>query len=224
MKKIGAWILNHAVLVLAILTFGITFIVIGCVILSSRLSYNAYEQRYNEIDLEVRSQSPAQPKYIEIDNSFKSSRKKKLQFGADELTVTTTQDNYLIDNYIDLTEKGGSISIKLDLEEKSFVDIDFEIATEYYKAASNEDEEDENSIKDLLSNVQFIVNGETMEEVVDLPNDGWQHLVMMGFALPQGEVSVEIKSLSNKQALMPQLKQMTFFSNQALSVVEEAAA
>ena len=191
--------------------------------LNSHNAYIAYEKQFNQTDLEVRSVSAAQPKLIEMNDAFKSEYKNKLSFNADELTVSTTQEEYLNGDYIDLTEKGGSISVKLSLEEKSFVDIDFEIATEYVKAASG-NEEEQFGIQDLLSNVQFIVNGETMEEEgVELVEEGWHHLVMVSFALPEGEVSVEMKSTSGKTALMPQLKTMTFFSSAVLSIAEEAA-
>ena len=116
MKKIGTWILNHAVLVLAIFTFGITLIVIGGVMLNSRLSYDAYEERYNENDLAVRSLSPAQPTNIEILDNFKSKQKKKLEFGAEDLKVTSSQQEYIVDDYIYLTQAGGEIFLALLLE------------------------------------------------------------------------------------------------------------
>ena len=222
MKKFGTWCLNHLSLLLGIVTFVVTFAVIGVVMLNSHNAYLDYEKQFNQTDLEVRSVSAAQPKLVEMNDAFKSEYKNKLSFNADELTVSTTQEEYLDGDYIDLTEKGGSISIKLSLEEKSFVDIDFEIATEYVKAASG-DEDEEFGIKDLLNNVQFIVNGETIEEEgIELVEEGWHHLVMVSFALPEGEVSVEMKSTSGKTALMPQLKTMTFFSSAVLSVAEEA--
>ena len=223
MKKFATWCLNHLGLLLGIVVFAVTFAVIGVTMLNSHNAYIAYEKQFNQTDLEVRSVSAAQPKLIEMNDAFKSEYKNKLSFNADELTVSTTQEEYLNGDYIDFTEKGGSISVKLSLEEKSFVDIDFEIATEYVKAASG-DEDEEFGIKDLLSNVQFIVNGETMEEEgVELVEEGWHHLVMVSFALPEGEVSVEMKSTSGKTALMPQLKTMTFFSSAVLSIIEEAA-
>ena len=54
-------------------------------------------------------------------------------------------------------------------------------------------------------------------------SEGWHHLVMVSFALPEGEVSVEMKSVNGKTALMPQLRSMTFFSSAVLSIPEEAA-
>ena len=221
MKKVLTWILNHLGLILGVVVFAITFAVIGSVMLNSKKSYDAYVKNFNQTDLEVRSVSAAQPKLIEINDEFKSEYKNELKLDADELKVTTSQEEYLMGDYIDLTEKGGSISVKLELQEKSFVDIDFEIATEYVKEASGDDEEVP-GIQDLLSNVQFIVNGETMEEEgIMLDNDSWHHLLMISFALPEGDVTVEMKSTSGKNALMPQLKGISFYSSAVLSLASE---
>ena len=221
MKKVLTWILNHLGIILGVIVFAVTFAVIGSVMLNSKKSYEAYEKEFNRTDLEVRSVAAAQPKLIELNDEFKSEYKNELKLEADELNVTTSQESYLNDDYIDLTEKGGTISAKLSLEEKSFVDIDFEIATEYVKEASGDDEEVP-GIQDLLSNVTFVVNGETMEEEgINLDNDGWHHLLMVSFALPEGEVSVEIKSVSNKNALMPHLKGISFYSSAVLTLASE---
>ena len=222
MKKLGTWLLNHLGLVLGIVTFAVTFAVIGVVMLNSHNAYLAYERQFNETDLEIRSLSGAQPKSIEFADDFKSEYKNRLDIPAEDLTVSTSQESFLSDDgYIDLTEKGGKVSVKLSLEEKSFVDIDFEIATEYVKKATSEEEEDEFGIKDLISNVQFVVNGETMEEEdINLVEEGFHHLLMVSFALPAGDVSVEMSSMSGKNALMPFLKGITFFSSQVLSVAE----
>ena len=221
MKKVLTWILNHLGIILGVIVFVVTFAVIGSVMLNSKKAYDAYEKQFNQTDLEVRSVSAAQPKLIEINDTFKSEYKNKLELGIDELNVQTTQDEYDMGGYIDLTEKGGSISVKLELQEKSFVDIDFEIATEYVKEASGDDEEVP-GIQDLLSNVQFIVNGETMEEEgIMLDNDSWHHLLMISFALPEGDVTVEMKSTSGKNALMPQLKGISFYSSAVLSLASE---
>ena len=218
MKKLGTWLLNHLGLVLGIVTFAVTFAVIGVVMLNSHNSYLAYEKQFNETDLEIRSLSGAQPTLIEMNDNFKSEYKNKLVLGADELKVTTTQDEYLVDDYIDLTAKGGKISVNLTLEEKSFVDIDFEIATEYSASYNGEEEF---GIKDLISSVQFVVNGETMEEEgVELVEEGFHHLLMVSFALPAGDVTVEMSNLSGKSALMPLVRGITFFSSQVLSIAE----
>lgn len=224
MKKVLTWILNHLGIILGVIVFAVTFAVIGSVMLNSKKSYEAYEKQFNQTDLEVRSVSAAQPKLIEFNDAFKSEYKNKLALSADELNVTTTQEEYLDGDYIDLTEKGGSIDVKLSLEEKSFVDIDFEIATEYIKEASSEEEDDEFGIKDLLSNVQFVINGETMEEEgIDLVDEGWHHLLMVSFALPEGDVTVQMKSSSGKNALMPQVRTITFYSSAVLTVASEEA-
>ena len=221
MKKVLTWILNHLGIILGVIVFVVTFAVIGSVMLNSKKAYDAYEKQFNQTDLEVRSVSAAQPKLIEINDSFKSEYKNELKLAADELKVTTSQEEYLNGDYIDLTEKGGSINVKLSLEEKSFVDIDFEIATEYVKEASGDDEE-VSGIQDLLSNVTFVVNGETMEEEgIMLDNDSWHHLLMISFALPEGDVTVEMKSTSGKNALMPQLKGISFYSSAVLSLASE---
>ena len=219
MKKVINWILNHFVLVGGLLTLVIILGVIGGMMLNSHLSYQEYEKRYDAMDLDVRSAAPAAPGYIEFDNQFKSRYPNSLTLTAQELTVTTSQEEYIVNDYIDLTTSGGKISVKLSLEEKSFVDIDFEVATEYITPAASEEDEDEFGIKDLISNVKFTINGESMEEKgVDLVNEGFNHLIMARFALPAGDVTVEMESLSGKAALMPQLKGIAFYSTQQLSI------
>ena len=223
MKKIINWVLNHFVLVAGVLTLVVMLAVIGGSVLSSKIAYSNYEKRYDAIDLEVRSASPASPGYIEFNNSFKSKYRNRLELAASQLTVSTTQEEYMTGDYIDLTTNGGKVSTKLTLEEMSFVDIDFQVATTYVTPAASEDEEDQFGIKDLISNVKFTVNGEDMEEKgVDLVKEGLNHLIMARFALPAGEVTVSIENLSGKAAMMPQLKAITFFSTQKLAVAEEA--
>ena len=222
MKKLGTWLLNHLGLILGIVTFTITFAVIGFTMLGSYTSYLAYEKQFNETDLEIRSLSGAQPQFIEIQDNFKSEYKNKLVLSASDLKVTSSQEDYLVNDYIDITEKGGKISAKLSLEQKSFVDIDFEISTQY---VTKGEDGDEFGIKDLMSNVQIVVNGETMEEEgIDLVEEGWHHLVMVSFALPAGDVTVEVSNVSGKAALMPQLKSVTFYSSAVLQVAQEEAA
>ena len=224
MKKFGSWVLDHLKLVFTILTFGITLIVIGLVMLTSYTSYKAYEKKFNQNDLDIRSLSPAQPTSIEIADKFKSQFKKRFTFeaGMDELKVTTSQEEYLIGDYIDITTSGGTISTSLELEEKSFVDIVFTLSSEY---KVTEEDGDVYGVKDLLSNSGFVVNGEAMEEVINLENSGpgqeWHQLVMSGFALPAGPVNVTISSASGKAAMMPQLKSITFYSSKPLSLPSE---
>lgn len=226
MKRILNWFLDHLKLVFTILVFGITFLVIGLVMLTSYTSYQRYEKNYAQTDLITRSLSPALPTSIEINDKFKSEYGKKLSFNADadEIKVTTSQEEYLIDGYIDLTKTGGSISITLELEKMSFVDIVFTVGTEYQK---EDGEETIYGVKDLLTNAGFVVNGELMEEVVDLENNegelAWHKLVMSGFALPAGEVKVTISNVNNKNAMMPKLQNITFFSSQKLTVPSPAS-
>lgn len=221
MKKFGSWVLDHLKLVFTILTFGITLIVIGLVMLTSYTSYKAYEKKFAQNDLDIRSLSPAQPTSIEIADKFKSQFKKRFTFeaGMEELKVTTSQEEYLTGDYIDLTTSGGTISTSLELEEKAFVDIVFTLSSEY---KVTEEDGDVYGVKDLLSNAGFVVNGEAMEEVINLENSGpgqeWHQLVMSGFALPAGPVNVTISSASGKAAMMPQLKSITFYASQPLSM------
>ena len=221
MKKFGSWVLDHLKLVFTILTFGITLIVIGLVMLTSYTSYKAYEKKFAQNDLDIRSLSPAQPTSIEIADKFKSQFKKRFTFeaGMEELKVTTSPEEYLTGDYIDLTTSGGTISTSLELEEKAFVDIVFTLSSEY---KVTEEDGDVYGVKDLLSNAGFVVNGEAMEEVINLENSGpgqeWHQLVMSGFALPAGPVNVTISSASGKAAMMPQLKSITFYASQPLSM------
>ena len=71
MKKVLTWILNHLGIILGVIVFAVTFAVIGSVMLNSKKAYDAYEKQFNQTDLEVRSVSAAQPKLIEINDSFK---------------------------------------------------------------------------------------------------------------------------------------------------------
>ena len=221
MKKVLTWILNHLRIILALIVFPVTLLVIGGIVLNSYTSYQAYEKRYDAIDLDVRSQNPAAPKKIEFEDGFKSSLKNELSFNAADMKVTTTQTDYLVGDYIDLTEKGGNISFALTLEEKSFVDIVFSVSSEYKTTV---DDNDVYGVENLLANANFIVNGETMEDIVDLPNSGngpeFHNLVMVGFALPAGNINVTISSVSGKLAMMPQLQRVAFYANAAISVAE----
>ena len=219
MKKVLTWILNHLRIILALIVFPVALLVVGGIVLKSYTSYQAYEKRYDAMDLDVRSQSPAAPKRIDFEDDFKSNCKQELSFNAADMNVKTTQEEYLVGDYIDLTEKGGSVSFALNLEEKSFVDIVFSISSEYKTTV---DDEEVYGVENLLTNANFLINGETMEDVVDLKNSGngpeFHKLVMAGFALPAGDVNVTISSLSGKNALMPQLQNVTFYSNAKLEV------
>ena len=236
MKKVLNWLINHLVLVVGILVLVIALGVWGGMVLKTNTDYKGYEKKYDENDLEVRSLYDAQPKRIEINDDYvsyndgeiksnKSGYKNAQNIKPDQFNVTTTQDSYVTDaGYVDLTEKGGKIALKFTLEEKSFVDIAFVISSQNtYK----ENNEDKYGVKDLLSNVNFVINNQTMEDDINLPNSTgdapeWHHLVMVGFALPAGDVNVVIQSTSGKTAMMPQIKNIAFFSTQPLTLVQEA--
>ena len=169
----------------------------------------------------MRSLSPAQPTNTEILDNFKSQYSKKYSFAAEDLTVS--KEDAIVEDYVDLTSSGGTISASLTLEKKAFVDIVFTISS-HYKVVT-EDGEDKYGVEDLLSNVGFVVNGELMDDVVDLPNESgdeveWHKLVMSGFAIPAGQISVTISNNSGKQAMMPQVQNITFYASQPLSLPE----
>ena len=177
----------------------------------------------------------AQPKRIEIadkyatfndDGSVKSNKsgyKNAQNVNPEQFSVTTDQESYITEGgYVDLTSKGGRINLKFTLEEKSFVDIAFVISTQNKYVESGEDKY---GVKDLLSNVNFMVNNQIMEEEINLVNANgeapeWHILTMVGFALPAGDVNISIQSINSKNALMPQVKNIAFFSSQPLTLVQ----
>lgn len=222
MNKVATWFLNNLKWIFAVVAVGVIAGVAANNVLSSYNDYKAYEVAYEENDLEVRSNAAAAPKSIEIADDFKSKYAKEMIMAADELAVTTTQTEYLVEDYIDLTEKGGTIALALSLEEKSFLDIDFVVSS---TKETTKNEETFYGVEDLLTNVDFIINGETMEEDIDLENTGtepeWHHLVMSGFALPAGNVTITIKSKNGKASSMPQVQSINLFSSQTLSLAAE---
>lgn len=207
------WILKHLRLFTGIIVFGVTFIIVGIVMLVSYNSYNDYEKKYYQNDLDMRSATAAAPKVVEIDDNFKSKYKTNLVAYAEDMTYTTTQADYATvqgeETY--LPSINGKISVKLELEEKSFVDLDFVINT----AATD----------NLLGNVSIKVNNSLIEEDgIKVEKDGenieWHHLVMRNFALPQGELSIEFESVKGKKA--PDLKNIAVYANAALSYAQAA--
>ena len=243
MKKFLTWILNHLKLVLGIVTILVTATVVGLVMLNSYTSYQAYEERYNANDLDIRSRVAAEPKRMDIEDDFitynddgsiketKSNYQNQLTAWAEDLKVETEQDEYLVsdssklNSYIDsLAEKGGKISYKMTLSAKSFVDIDFVLSSEKENVVN---EEDVYGSLDILSNVDFVINGEIMEENLDIKNSGngpeWHHLVMAGFALPEGDFTIEIRSKSGKEKNMPQVRNISILSSANAAVATEEA-
>lgn len=238
MKKVLNWLVNHLVLVVGIALLVGALGVAGGKMLKSQADYGAYEDKYDVNDLEVRSMYDAAPKNIEIIDKFvtfkadgsiksnKSGRKNSLNVTPDQFTVTTSQESYINEEgYLDLTASGGKVELSLTLEEKSFVDIAFVVSSQNIYT---ENEEEKYGVKELISNVNFIINGQTMDDsAVDLVNSTssspeWHNLVMAGFALPAGDVKVTIQSINGKNALMPNIKNIAFFSSQPLTLVQKA--
>ena len=182
------WILNHLKIFAAIIVFGLTAIIIGVVMLTSYTSYKNYEKTYYANDLEVRSVSPAAPKTVEINDNYKSQYKKSLKAEAAEYTTD------------------GAIVLNLELADKAFADIDFYIN---YGATEN-----------LLENMNIKVNDSLIEDdsiKLEVEGEGkeWHHLVMSNFALPQGELKVQIEGVKNKE--MPEIGTIAIFATAAVS-------
>lgn len=220
MKKVLNWILDHLKLVFSLTVLVVVAIVVTVVMTSSYGTYKSYVKEYDAADLEARSQQAAQPIASEIVKSYSSPYGKKLSFDADDLTVQTTQTEYLNDGAIDLTTSGGTVSVKLSLEEKSFVDVVFTIYSNYQP--KNADGEEIDEIEDILSSVNVTVNDEKMDDVLTLTRSGWYKLAFEGFALPEGDVTVTFASVSGKTAMMPLLKNVTFYSSAVLTAAEQA--
>ena len=233
MKKVLNWMLNHMKIVLAAIVFPVTLIIGGCVILGSYQAHQKYERDFDKVDLEARSKILADPNSIEFQDNFisyksdgsikscKSKYKVRSTIWASEMTVDTTQSNRLVQNddilmeFIPCLSEGGTISAGFTLEEKSFVDIDFVIGTEYSTGNGNNKAY---GVEDLLNNVTFVVNNSVMaQDELKLENAGegieWHHLVMKGFALPKGDVNIEIRSISGKEKMMPEVRNISLISN-----------
>ena len=207
------WILKHLRLLTTIVVFGVTFIIVGIVMLVSYTSYKNYEKKYYQNDLEMRSVTAAAPKVVEINDNFKSKYKQSLVAYADNMTYTTTAADYapVTGDETYLPSINGKIAVALYLEEKSFVDIDFVINS---VATDN-----------LLGNVSIKVNNSLIEEdAIKVEKNGegleWHHLVMTNFALPQGDLTIEFESVKNKTA--PDLKNISVYANAALSYAQAA--
>ena len=207
--KVLNWILNHLKIVLAIVVFGVTLGVVGGSMLGSYNSYIAYEKKYNENDLAVRSAAEAAPKKAEIMDNFSSKLKNKVVATKDDLVVTsgTVGD----EEYI--SALNGTMVLTIELAEKSLVDLDLEMRSAY------KDEEDNTlEVKDLLSVIHLRVNGSLMEDEINLPAEDWHHLVLSGFALPKGTTTIELESINGKTQFMPDVMSITFYSNETATI------
>lgn len=85
-QKKENWFVKHMRLVAAIAMFGVTFIVIGAVMISSYANYKNYENTYYQNDLEVRSGAAAAPKLVEINDNFKSKYNTRISIDGAEAT------------------------------------------------------------------------------------------------------------------------------------------
>ena len=225
------WILKHLRAFVAIIAFGITFVILGVVMLSSYVNYKNEEKAYYQRDLETRSAAAAAPTSIDINDNFAiynsdgslkknaSSYKKNLTAWAEDLKVSKTTKvvagESIVDSYLPALSSGGKVTLTLVLEEKAFVDIDFVVSSNY---------KENNKVvttKKLLSNVYFKVNDQQMDENIDLEYkedaQNWHHVVMSNFALPAGKIKIEISNMTGKEAYMPNIRNIAFFSSQPIS-------
>lgn len=207
MKKILTWVLNHSKAALAILTFGVTLIVIGAVMLGSYSSYKAYERRYNANDLAVRSAAAASAKRVEVNDSYKTKLKNKLVVDAIDL-VEESEHEYVASGNV-------TLDLTIELEQTSFVDIDLYVRSAY--TVSDETQ----PLNNIFSNITFSVNGTVMDEEIDLEgDDAFHHIIFGNFALPEGDVKIQLASKSGKANLMPDVMSIGFYSNAKASLAE----
>ena len=188
------WILNHLRLFAGIIIFGVTVVIVGVTILVSYTSYQSYEKKYYQNDLEMRSLAAAAPKVVEINDNFKSKYK----------IVNFIEENNAPDSE-------GKFEVKLELKEKSFADI-----VVLFNSDTTEDLLSLMNIKvndSLVEESGLAVNKESEGEE-------WHNLVMRNFALPEGDLKFVISPISNKVAL-PGIQKITFYTSADANIVTE---
>ena len=169
------WILNHLKIVAAILVFGITFIIVGLVMLNSYNSYKDYEKKYYANDLEVRSALAAAPKMVEVNDEFKTKYK---------YTINANAADYNTD---------GTINLALYLDAKSFADIELVVNGKYT----------DNLLANMSVKVNDSLVEDDTVEFGTKPAEGEEaeaeehHVVFNNFALPEGDFKIEISKLKN---------------------------
>ena len=226
------WILNHLKIVVAAVAVVVMLVVCGLVMLNSYNSFKVADDKYNENDLLVRSTVEAAPKKVAIDDKFasykddgaikstKSTLKNKLSAFADQLATDTDvelEGEGKLGTYIPNTV--GSVSLNLKISKTSFVDIDFVISSGY----ANQDKFD---TEDILSQVNFKVNNNTIEGgniILKNESEGaaeFHHLVMTGFAIAEGDLKISINAISGKTAYMPLVRNISVFANANLAIAE----
>ena len=226
------FILKHLRILVAAVVVVVMVAICGIVILSSYNSFKAADDKYNENDLLVRSTVEPAPKRIAINDKFvsykadgsvkstKSNLKNKFTAWADDLTKEQNialegegKTGSYIPNSVDKVE------LNLTVDKLTFVDIDFVISSGY---ANNDNFDTE----DILGNVNFKVNNNTIEGGnIVLKNDSegdveFHHLVMTGFAIAEGDLSVSVNAISGKTAYMPYVRNISVFANANISFAE----
>ena len=191
-EKKENWFIRHMRLTAAIAIFGVTFIVIGAVMLTSFGQYKAQEKKYYQQDLETRSALPAEPKNAEINDNYKSKYK---------IVNFIEEDNH--------PDVDGKFIVNMEIKAKSFMDIDI--------IFNSESTTDLLSLMNIKVNDSLI---EESGLVVDRDGDGeaeWHHLIMSDFALPAGEFKLEIAPIAKKT--MPDIQKITFYTSADANII-----
>ena len=169
------WILNHLKIVAAILVFGITFIIVGVVMLVSYNSYKDYEKKYYANDLEVRSALAAAPKMVAVNDTYKG----KYQYTYSALAADYNNE--------------GTITLDLYLDAKSFADIEIVVNGKYTN----------NLLSNMAVKVNDSLVEDDTVEFGTKPLEGEEakveehRVVFSNFALPEGDFKIEISKLKN---------------------------
>ena len=231
-NKKSNFILDHLKIIVGALIGVIMVIVCGLVMLNSYNQFKKDDQAYNDNDLLVRSGVEAAPKKIAINDQFasykddgsikstKSNLKNKMSAFADELVTDVDVDlegSGKLGTYIPNTV--GSVSLNLTVDKTTFVDIDFVISSGYAGATTFDTE-------DILGQVNFKVNNNTIEgNNIVLKNDSegeveFHHLVMTGFAIPEGDLKISVNAISGKTAYMPNIRNISVFADATIAQAE----
>ena len=224
------FLLKNLRLIVAITVSVVMVAVCGIVVLTSYQSFKKADDKYNENDLLVRSTVEAAPKKIAINDQFasykddgsfkntKSTLKNKMTVWAEELEADAdVEGEGKLGSYVSNT--ATEVGLNLTVSATTFVDIDFVISSGY----ANNDKFD---TEDILGQVNFKVNNNTIEGGnITLRNDSegdieFHHLVMTGFAIPEGDLKISVDAISGKQAFMPNVRNISVFANANIAVAE----
>lgn len=94
----------------------------------------------------------------------------------------------------------SGIILDLYLDNKAFADIDI-----YMNSEVNDN---------LMNNMRIIVNGSLIEDEIAYKADGWHHLILGNFALPQGDLKVVVEGIKDKE--MPEIGNIKVFASEAI--------